>query len=289
MNLLRLLSSPTISALLATLLVIGCVSGCTVRVGEPILFRPTKEKDLIPRDPYVLEEVYLRSNDGLTLNGIFLDNPHSDLTILLFHGHAGSIWRPDHVEFFEDLMKTGYDVFALDYRGYGKSEGRPTLGGIYADGHAAWEYLAARGDVDHEKIVIYGHSLGTAVAVNVGEDTDPIGVILEGSFTNDKDMVRYINKRGTPRVTRPFFKLDLDRSVTLDLVEPIKGIDCPVLFLHGESDDVTPMVFAMKLFREANEPKSFVHFPGASHDDLHRVAGDEYIKTLKSFIEGLDT
>jgi hypothetical protein len=257
-------------------------------MGESILFFPTKEKDISLPESYVLEEIFFRSNDELLLNGIFLDNRESDVTILLFHGQSGNIWRPFQVEFLEDLMRLGHDILAIDYRGYGKSEGEPTLEGIYEDGLAAWEYLIAREDVDSGKIVIYGFSLGTAVAVNVARYVDPAGLILEGSFTGADDMVEYINKRETPRVTKPLFRLDLDSSVDLDLVEGIREITCPVLFLHGEDDDVLPMVFAVRLFNQANHPKSFVHFPGASHSDLHDVAPERYIETVKSFIEGLE-
>jgi fermentation-respiration switch protein FrsA (DUF1100 family) len=263
-------------------------AGCTLSISESILFFPTEERDIALPGSYVMEEIFFPRNDAIRLNAIFLDHDDSDITILLFHGQGGNIWRPFQVGFLEDLMAIGHDIFVVDYRGYGKSEGEPTLQGIYADGRAAWDYLEAHEDVDAEKIVIYGFSLGTAVAVDVAREVDPAGLILEGSFTGADDMVEYINKRGTPRVTRPFFKLDLDSSIDLDLVEGIREITCPVLFLHGEDDDILPMVFAIKLFGQANMPKTFIHFPGASHEDLHSVAGESYSEAVKSFIKGLE-
>ena len=111
------------------------------------------------------EDVYFKTNDGVTLNGWFFKNPQARSTILFAHGNAGNMSdRLFKIKFFYDL---GLNVFIFDYRGYGKSEGKPSEAGIYVDAQSAYDYLQSRPDVNMKRLILYGASLGGAVVIDL--------------------------------------------------------------------------------------------------------------------------
>ena len=163
----------------------------------------------------------------------------------------------------------------LDYRGYGKSEGRPSEKGLYKDAEAAYDWIAAQG-YSPEQIVIHGESLGTAVATYLATKRKSKGVILEAPFTAAKAMAGEVLP-----VIGPLLMWGYNSEGR------IKDIHVPLLFVQGDRDEVVPYRLGQQLFAAANEPKSFWTIAGGTHNDLHYVARQEFPQRLATFYRTL--
>ena len=134
------------------------------------------------------EDVYFKTRDNVTLNGWFFKNPHAQSTVIFAHGNAGNMSdRLFKIKFFYDL---GLNVFIFDYRGYGKSEGKPSEAGIYLDAQGAYDYLQSRRDVNMKNIILYGASIGGAVVIDLATHRNAALLVVESSITNAQDMAR---------------------------------------------------------------------------------------------------
>ena len=222
------------------------------------------------------DEVTFAATDGVRLHGWFVPG-YGETTLLWFHGNAGNIGHR-----LENLMllhrAVGANIFIFDYRGYGKSEGKASEAGTYRDARGALDYLLSRRDVAEDKIVYFGRSLGTAVAVWLAAQRAPCGLILESPFSSVKDMAR---------VAFPNLPLHLLVRGRYDSLSRIGAVSCPVLVLHGEMDDVIPLDQGKKLYAAAREPKRFYLIPGAAHNDTYEVGGDAYFREFGEFISSL--
>ena len=222
------------------------------------------------------EDVSFQATDGVTLHGWFVPGP-KDITWLWFHGNAGNVSHR-----LENLLlihqRLGVNVFLFDYRGYGRSSGRPSEKGTYRDGEAAFKYLRSRPDIDSQKIVFFGRSVGCAVAVDLATKHEPYGLILESPFTSVADMA----KRAFP-----FLPVGFLVRGTYDSVSRIKSISAPLLVLHGERDDVVPIELGRRLFEVANEPKTFYTITGAGHNNTYVEGGEPYLAALEQFLQSL--
>jgi hypothetical protein len=233
------------------------------------LFFPSREILLTPRSAGIaFEEVTFSSEDGVKLQGWFIPNPSARRNLLYFQGNAGNMsGRIDKIRQFHAM---GFNVLMFNYRGYGQSAGRPSEQGVYRDGRAAFDQLASRADVGGMPIVLYGSSIGGAVAIDVATRRKPAALITEATFSSMKDMAR----RYYPFV--PSFMLSLrfdsDRKVAL--------ITCPKLFIHSPQDEIVPFALAQKLFASAAEPKEFLEDQGGHNDNFMRS-----IDKLRSGIE----
>lgn len=225
-----------------------------------------------------VEDCWFTADDGTRLHGWYAKGTESnlDLTLLWYHGNAGNITH--RLENMRDLLGLGVNVFIIDYRGYGKSDGDPDEPGIYKDGIAAYDYLIDEKDLTKDNIVLFGRSLGAAVAVEVATKRDVRGMILESAFTDAKAMARII---------MPFVPVGAVISSKFDSVGKIKDIHIPVLFTHGDRDSIVPIDLGKKLFEAANEPKYFYTIEGADHNDTYIVGGKEYYQQFKQFLESL--
>jgi pimeloyl-ACP methyl ester carboxylesterase len=201
------------------------------------------------------EELMLHTADGENVI-IWHLPPRGDRPVLMyFHGNGGSLAA--RAERFTALTADGTGLVALSYRGYGGSTGSPTEEGLIADSAAAYAFAAAR--YAPERIVLWGESLGTGVAVALAADR-PVGrVVLEAPFTSAADVgaAVYWFLPVRPLIKDPF-RSDLR----------IGRIAAPLLFLHGERDRVVPIALGERLFGLANEPKQMVRFPDGGHNDL---------------------
>ena len=223
--------------------------------------------------PY--EDIYFPTSDNFKLHG-WLVHGTKNITLLWFHGNAGNIsHRVENLLLLQRHLDI--NIFLFDYRGYGRSQGKPSEKGTYLDSEAAYSYLLSRGDVQRDKIIAFGQSLGSAVATYLASREHFLGVILESAFTNVKDMAR----RVVPLI--PGFVL----RVKFDSLSRIRSIKAPILFIHGDADDIVPIELGRRLYREASEPKKFYAIPGAGHNDTYVVGGERYFETLKYFVEGL--
>jgi len=218
------------------------------------------------------EEVTLTSADGVKLNGWYLPYPGSKRTLLFLHGNAGNIsHRGDSLRIFHRL---GLNVLIFDYRGYGKSEGRPSEAGLYQDAEAAWRYLVEARKVPAEDIVLFGRSLGGAVAARLAVQHEPAGLILESSFTSATEMAR----AAFPLLSR----LTLLRY-EFNSLEALQSIHCPVLVVHSPDDEIIPYALGEKLYQTADMPKRFLILHG-DHNSGFLQSQPAYEKGLRDFL-----
>jgi len=213
------------------------------------------------------EEVVLDTADGERVI-VWHVPPRGDKPVVLyFHGNGASLrWR---VERFRELTADGTGLVALSYRGYGGSSGSPSEAGFIADANAAYAFAVAR--YPAERIVLWGESLGTGVAVALAAER-PVGhVVLESPFTSAADV-------GAERYWFAPVRLLMKDQFRSDL--RIGKVTAPVLVLHGDRDHVVPFAFGERLYALITAPKRFVRFPGLGHNDL----GAQAVAAAKAFL-----
>lgn len=261
-------------ALLAALVFVSIRCGVIER---SFIYFP--ERDLVADPDQVglsFEEVYFVASDGVRLHGWFTPG-RQDVTWLWFHGNAGNIsHRLDNLKLLHDEL--GVSIFLFDYRGYGRSQGTPSEEGTYRDAEAALAYLRTRRDVDPERIVYFGRSLGAAVAVELATCEPPLGLILESPFPSIQALARH---------HYPFLPIGPLLRTKYDSSAKIDKVKAPLLVLHGDSDEIVPLKAGRSLFEAAREPKRFHVIPGAGHNDTYLVGGEEYLQALRRFLDGL--
>jgi fermentation-respiration switch protein FrsA (DUF1100 family) len=219
-----------------------------------------------------IEDVWLQASDGVRINAFYRPHPASKQAILLLHGNAENVGYG--LPQMRLLAKVGVNILAVDYRGYGKSEGTPSEAGVYRDADAAYDFLVKDRHFRPDDVVIYGHSLGGAVAVNLAARRPCGGLIVQSSFTNARAM------------TREIFALPVIEFVVksrFDSLDMIRNVRVPVLIVHGTKDDVVPFAMGQKLFSAAHEPKRFYRMEGAGHNDLVQAGGEGFVACLKQF------
>lgn len=240
---------------------------------------PAHEGQIIPK----IEDCWLAAQDGVRLHGWYcspcrkerrsLSPIATEMVLLFFHGNAGNI--TDRYDMILRLMVLPLNVFIIDYRGYGKSEGRPSERGLYLDARAAWNCLIAQRDLRPERIVILGKSLGGAVAIDLATHVEPAGLIVQSSFTSIPDMAREMI---------PILPSFLVRT-KMDSINKVPGIRCPKLFIHSPTDEIVPYAFGRRLFLVASDPKQFYEVPDAPHNETYQVGGEAYLDVLRRFVQ----
>jgi fermentation-respiration switch protein FrsA (DUF1100 family) len=243
---------------------------------EKFIFFPSAEIGRTPLDAgLAFEDVYFTTADGVRLNGWFAPYPGAKTTLLWFHGNAGNIsHRVDGMKLLHDRVKA--NVFIIDYRGYGRSEGTVSEKGTYEDGLAALGYLRTRKDLDAKNIALFGQSLGAAVATELAAGENCLALILEAPFASIRDMAR---------VVFPLLPIGSLLRTRYDVAEKIKQVKAPILVLQGGRDEVIPVEQGKKVFAAAPSPKEFYAIPGAGHNDTFHVGGYAYFDVIKSFID----
>ena len=213
-------------------------------------------------------DVWLDTADGVRIHAWRVGRGDGPVT-LFFHGNAGNI--SDRAAHFHEITAAGSSILMPDYRGYGKSGGRPTERGLYRDADAAYDYLLKSGH-HPEQIVIHGESLGSAVAVNLAARRKCAGVVLEAPFTSAREVARTVLPVIGPALVWGF-----------DSLEKIGHMRAPVLFIQGDRDEIIPLRLGQALYAAAPEPKSFWIVPGAGHNDIVEAAGASYEERLRTF------
>lgn len=265
------------------IVVIGITAGLLVGVGlirlleNRFIYFPPREPEG-PTTPATFgvpaEEVWITTEDGVRLNAWFWPSATSSDVLLWFHGNAESISYA--VPRLKDLARLGLNILALDYRGYGKSQGSPNEEGIYRDAEAAYRYLVEARHVGPRHIFVYGHSLGGAAAIDLASRRECGGLIVESSFTRARDMAQRM-------LLIPL--LAYVPKTRFDSLAKIARVRAPVLIAHGTRDSVVPLWMGKSLFQAAPEPKTWLVINGAGHDDLPEVGGEEYLESLRKFIK----
>jgi fermentation-respiration switch protein FrsA (DUF1100 family) len=225
--------------------------------------------------PY--EEVSLHTEDQLSIHGWYIPHPTATKTLLFFHGNGGNIsHRGDSVVIFHRL---GLNVLIIDYRGYGRSEGQPDEPGMYQDAAAAWRYLTEQRGFDAKQILIFGRSLGGAVATRLASQVEPAALILESTFSSAGDMAGHLF---------PLLSPVLLLRYSFDSEEWIRQVKSPLYMAHSPDDEIIPYRLGKKLYTAAPSSKRFFEMRGG-HNDGFLLSQPGYELGLGKFISDLDT
>ena len=243
---------------------------------DRFVFFPLRELEGTPADVGLrYEDAAFPTADGVRLHGWWVPGRRAE-TLLWFHGNAGNIsHRLDHLQLLHAAV--GPNVLMVDYRGYGQSAGSPSEPGLYADARGALAYVRSRGEIERERVVYFGQSLGSAVAVELATRRSPHGLILETPFTSTQEMASRI----LPGPLAHFVPRRFDN------LGRIAKVHCPMLFIHGDRDEVVPYAQGRRLFEAAPGTKSFLTIPGAGHNDTFLVGGDDYFDRIAEFLDSL--
>jgi uncharacterized protein len=268
--------APAAAALVSVLLLTGCI--------QSLFYQPDRVLYETPAQAGLrFEQVSFRSKDGTALVGWMLPSAlHRDPrsakgTVVHFHGNAQNMSA--HWRLVEWLPRRGFNVFVFDYRGYGASEGSPEPKGVFEDSSAALDYVRSRPDIDPERLLVLGQSLGGANAIAVvgsGNRKGVKGVVIEATFTSYSSIASE--------------KLSGAGAFMDDSLSPDRFIarlsPTPLLLLHGTADVVIPYPHATKLIAAAREPKRLVIIEGGGHiEAFGRRFGAKYMDIVTGFFD----
>jgi fermentation-respiration switch protein FrsA (DUF1100 family) len=241
-----------------------------------LLYFPEKNLETTPEDVgMVYGKVQIPSTDGVRLAAWLIPSPDtSTLWLLYLHGNAGNIAKRGYVEHYAQLRKLGLNILTIDYRGYGESSGSPSEQGLYDDARAGYEYLRSMHHVPGGRIVVYGYSLGSALAVDLAGKVPCGGLIVEGSFTSITDV-------GVEHY--PFLPVRWMAPRLFASRDRITSINAPKLFIHASDDNTIPIRFGRELFDMAPEPKTFLEVKGG-HEDAHNVDAPLFYGGVQLFL-----
>lgn len=242
------------------------------------------------------EDVFLETVDGLRIHGWFLpvgdaNETRNSPTLLFCHANAGNIGL--RIPNFEHIIKKlKVNVFALDYRGFGQSEGTPSEEGLIEDALSAWRWLkkeSEAGRIDPERLFVFGRSLGGAVAIalaaelqQLAQGPSPKGLILENTFTSISDVVNAL----FPLLAFESLKKRFLR-IRWESIQRVQDLEVPMLFLTGEKDEMIPPSHSRMLHARAEKSRlrRNVVFPEGQHNDTWEKGGDEYWKVQATFLQ----
>lgn len=221
----------------------------------------------------VYEEVFFTAADGVRLHGWYVPVGEARGVVLFLHGNAGNISH--RLESIERFHRLGLSVFIFDYRGYGQSKGRPSEAGTYRDARAAWDWLLQAKSADQEKIVIFGRSLGGAIAAQLASQVRPAGLIVESAFTSVPDAAAQIYW---------FLPVRLLARFQYNTREALARVACPVLIVHSRDDEIIPFSHGQALFAAAPQARHFLELRGG-HNDAIFTSMREYEAGLRNFFD----
>ena len=229
------------------------------------VFRPIRDVCYTPGELGLdYEDVPFSAADGVKLHGWYVPAEDAHFPVLFCHGNGGNVaHRLDALDIFNRM---GLNCFVFDYRGYGKSEGKPGEQGTYADARAACDWLQSHKKVPPDRIIILGKSLGASIAAHLAAERPARGLVLESGFTSYVDMGRRYY---------PYMPVRWFARFRYDTIGHIRRVKCPVLVLHSRDDTVVPFEFGRQLYEAAGEPKQFVELTGG-HNDAFLVCAELY-------------
>lgn len=237
---------------------------------------PSREINATPKSIGLdYEQIELNTEDAQRLDAWFIPAENAQGTLLFCHGNAGNIsHRLDSIRQFHAL---GLSVFIFDYRGYGNSSGNPSEEGTYTDAKAAWQYLTDTRQIPDNEIIIFGRSLGGAIATDLAVKTSPKALIIESSFTSVPDIASHHYS---------FFPVRLLSRYIYPAGDNIQRINAPVLIIHSPNDEIIPYSHGKALFENALEPKYFLEIKGG-HNDGAIITGKDYLEGINRFLSRL--
>jgi len=260
------------------LLILFVALGLWLRWNEPrMIYYPNRQIDQTPELVGLkYDDVTLTTSDGLKINGWFLPaRTNSALTVLLFHGNAGNISH--RLEKLAALHDLDVNTFIIDYRGYGRSEGKPDEQGTYLDARAAYNYLVTQRKVTPHSVIVYGESLGSAIAADLATKVEIGGLVLEEAFTSIGDVGQKMF---------PFYPVRWLVRNKYDTLSKMPRIKVPLLIFHSLDDELFNMRHAQRLLAAANDPKQLVELRG-HHNDAFLVSATTYHAAMQKFFASL--
>lgn len=234
---------------------------------------PWKDRDWKALSGLPLEEVWSTSADGTKLFGWYVESRATSGVILWCHGNAGNIIN--RLENLKLLYQLGLSVFLFDYRGYGRSQGRPSEEGLYQDALGAYDYLTRTRMIRPERLVLFGRSLGAAVAGELAVQKPAAGLILESAFPSIEAVAKF-HYGGLP----VHWLLGADFA----LIDRLPQLSLPKLIIHGDKDDIIPLELGRQVFEAAKPPKSFYLIKGADHNNTYQIGGAAYFQRWTEFV-----
>lgn len=241
---------------------------------DRLLYFPFKEIGATPAALHLpFEDVRLTTSDGATISAWWIPAKNERAVLLFCHGNAGNIsHRLDSIEIFNKL---DLSVLIFDYRGYGTSTGHPSEDGTYHDAEAAWRYLLEVQKKQPEKIILFGESLGGAVAAEIASRQTAGGLIIMSSFTSIPELAGRLY---------PFLPVRLLSKFRYATIDKIGAISCPKLIIHSPDDEIIPFALGRALYEKAAQPKQFLQIRGG-HNEGFLVSGELYVQGLRDFLD----
>jgi uncharacterized protein len=246
----------------------------TYFIQDSMLYFPEKEIWHTPKNINLeYSEIYFETEDGITISGWYIPAKNEKGVLLFCHGNAGNIsHRLDSIKIFHNLSLS---VLIFDYRGYGKSNGKPSEKGTYLDAEAAWNYLVNVKQKPPEEIILFGRSLGGAVAAEIALMKNPAGLIIESSFTSVPELGSKLY---------PWLPVKLISKFSYSTIHKVGFIKCHKLIIHSPDDEMISFEHGKSLFENASPPKEFLIIRGG-HNEGFLTSGNIYGEGLKKFIE----
>lgn len=234
---------------------------------------PWQDRDWAILSRLPLEDIWFQSSDGTKLFGWYVENAATSAVVLWCHGNAGNIIH--RLENLRELYRLGLSVFLFDYRGYGRSQGSPSEEGLYQDALGAYDQLTRTRLIRPERIVLFGRSLGAAVAVEVASHKLAAGLILESSFPSIEAVARF-HYGGLP--------VHWLLGAEFRLIDRLPHLSLPKLIVHGDQDEIIPLELGRQVFEAAKPPKTFYVIKGADHNNMYHVGGEPYFHRFTEFV-----
>ncbi len=220
-----------------------------------------------------IETLFIETDDGVTISGFYIPRQGATRSVLFYHGNGGNASHRlgDAVA----LWSLDANVLLLDYRGYGLSKGCPSEQGIYQDGLAGLKYLTEKMGFSEERIVIFGRSLGTAVAAEIAQNRKIGGLIFVSPLSSGKDVAKKSGLGWTsPFIGSPF-----------DSIAKMENIDAPVVVFHGEKDRILPISMGKKLYKRVKRKHKFYTVNDAEHNDLIAKNSEQFFSRVLHFLD----
>ncbi len=232
-------------------------------------------------DNISFNEVYFNVDDSVSINAWYFTKKDADAVILVLHGNGGNLYTSPTAGIVNSLSALNVNIFAIDYRGYGRSSGVPSLNGIYDDVEGALGYLQKH-NPDNLPIIVYGFSMGTIPAVPAATDSDAAGLILEGAISSSQDFLDYAKSKVW---WLSLVSIKYDTSLEFDNVKEIRLVRHPVLMIRGKKDFL-PESMSHKLYDAVKDSTKYYWLvEKGAHCDTYKIQPQDYLKRISDFVE----